>query len=559
MSRLRPLRYPAFVVAVALLAMVGVATAWGLAELRRGVDRVEHSYRVLLALHSTQGHLRSAESAARGYRRTGSPALYAEFRELVPQANQYADRLAELTRDNPAQSRRIGQWRSLLDQRLAELSRLASGEPGGVDSDRALAADVNTGGTARAREVASRIREVEEQLLAERRAVINERATRLTAFVVLGIVLPMLAIGMLLQGLVRENRRARRLEREAREAIAEMESSLGERDRVTEQHRALGGYTGMLQSCQGLDEALELTTGLLERLLPGVGGQFYALRASQNLAEAVATFGTPAVASADLLTPDDCWSLRRGQPYRTGDQHGHVMCRHVARDADTGGIWTLCVPLVAQGTSLGVLHASASHAASPTDNATALLEAVGEQLSLAMVNLQLRETLRQQSLRDPLTGLFNRRYLEASLARELARCQRRGMPLSVLMLDIDHFKRFNDEHGHPAGDALLQKVGEVLASLTRGEDIACRYGGEEFTVVLPEADQAMAVARAEEIREAIGEATVMYLRQEFGPATASIGVATAPAAGETPGALLACADARLYRAKQQGRNRVLAG
>ena len=555
---MRPLRFPALVLAAALLVMVGVAMVWGLAELRQGVDRVEHSYRVLLALHSAQGHLRSAESAARGYRRTGAPALYVEFRELTPQVGQYADRLTTLTADNPPQNQRVLQWRELIDLRLAELTTLVSGQPGAAGTEDALVADVNAGSTARTRDAALRIREIEEELLAERRAVIDERAVRLAGFVVLGIVVPIAVLALLMQGLLGENRRSRRLEREARVAVDEMQASLAERDRVTEQHRLLGGYSGLLQSCQTLDEAFELTTGLLQHLLPSAGGQCYALRTSQNLAESVASFGSPAIPSADVLATEDCWSLRRGQPHRTGDHHGHVMCRHMDRQTDPVGVWTLCVPLVAQGSTLGMLHASAQQEGSLDANDTALLEAVGEQLSLAMVNLQLRESLRQQSLRDSLTGLFNRRYLEEGLERELARCLRRGLPLSVLMLDIDYFKRFNDEHGHPAGDALLQKVGEVLASLTRGEDIACRYGGEEFTLVFPEADVAMATARAEEIREAIAAATVAHLRQELGPATASIGVASAPADGSTPAALLRCADAALYRAKEQGRNRVVA-
>lgn len=558
MSRLRPLRYPALVLAAALLVAVGVGMVWGLAELRQGVDRVEHSYRVLLALHSAQGHLRSAEAAARGYRRTGTPAMYAEFREVAPLALEHAGRLASLTVDNPPQNQRIMQWRELMEHRLGELTALASGVPVVDGAETAVAADVGTGNTTRIRDAAVRIREIEEQLLVERRATIDERAVRLTGFVVLGIVLPLAVLALLLQGLLQENRRSLRLEREARHAVHEMEASLGERDRVTEQHRLLGTYAGLLQSCQTLPEAFELTTSLLQHMLPHGGGCCYALRAPPEPAETVASFGTPALDSADTLVPDDCWALRRGQPHRTDDQHGHVTCRHIDREASPAGVWTLCVPLVAQGNMLGLLHASAPAVDGRADNDTALLEAVGEQLSLAMVNLQLRETLRQQSLRDPLTGLFNRRYLEVGLERELARCRRRGHALSVVMLDVDHFKRFNDEHGHPAGDALLQRVGELLASLTRGEDIACRYGGEEFILVLPEADATLALQRAEQIRKAISTATVTHAGQELGPATASLGVATAPGDGDTPRKLLDCADAALYRAKESGRNRVVA-
>ncbi|WP_151797154.1 GGDEF domain-containing protein, partial [Acinetobacter nosocomialis] len=130
-------------------------------------------------------------------------------------------------------------------------------------------------------------------------------------------------------------------------------------------------------------------------------------------------------------------------------------------------------------------------------------EAAAEQLSLALHNLRLRETLRQQSIRDPLTGLFNRRYLEEALNHELSRCTRRVQPLSVLMLDVDHFKQCNDLHGHSGGDRVLAAIGELLLAQTRGEDICCRYGGEELTIILPEVDLATASAMAEKLRAGI--------------------------------------------------------
>lgn len=211
---------------------------------------------------------------------------------------------------------------------------------------------------------------------------------------------------------------------------------------------------------------------------------------------------------------------------------------------------------MAQGASLGMLHVSARVEDVERDAHSDALEAIAEQLSLALANLQLRETLRVQSIRDPLTGLFNRRYLEENLLREIQRCERRSLPLSVLMLDVDHFKRFNDQHGHAAGDALLSKIGQTLSAMTRSEDIACRYGGEEFTIVLPETDAADARRRAEEIRVAIGSTTVQYMRQSLGPNTASIGIATFPEDGDHPERLLAIADAGLYRAKAAGRGQV---
>jgi diguanylate cyclase (GGDEF)-like protein len=263
------------------------------------------------------------------------------------------------------------------------------------------------------------------------------------------------------------------------------------------------------------------------------------------------------VASGDLIAPGDCWALRRGQPHHVDGRSGGQRCAHIDHSGSVAGISTLCVPLVAQGDTVGLLHVSAMPGAGDDDNEAELVTSVGEQLAMAMANLRLRETLRVQSLRDPLTGLFNRRYLEENLARELQRCERRSLPLSLLMLDVDNFKRFNDQHGHAAGDAVLSHVGRTLEALVRGEDLACRYGGEEFTLILPEADAATAIARAETIRRTVAMTTLLHMGQTLGPVTMSIGVASFPADGATPEVLLGLADASLYRAKAEGRDRVV--
>ena len=185
----------------------------------------------------------------------------------------------------------------------------------------------------------------------------------------------------------------------------------------------------------------------------------------------------------------------------------------------------------------------------------ALVQAAADQLSMTLHTLSLQEKLRVQSIRDPLTGLFNRRYLEESLVRELARCQRRGLSFSVLMLDVDHFKRFNDTHGHPGGDALLAALGKLLQTQLRAEDIACRYGGEEFTVLLPEAGAEQASLRAEQLLQAIRALRVEHMGHELPAVTASIGIAVAGRDGAEH--LLQRADQALYRAKQEGRDRVV--
>jgi diguanylate cyclase (GGDEF)-like protein len=185
-----------------------------------------------------------------------------------------------------------------------------------------------------------------------------------------------------------------------------------------------------------------------------------------------------------------------------------------------------------------------------------LADTVARQIALALANLSLREQLQQQAIRDPLTGLHNRRYLDETLPRELQRAGRQGQPVGVIMLDIDHFKRFNDTYGHDAGDTLLRVAGDFLQQHTRGDDIACRYGGEEFTLVLPGASLADTQQRAEELRAGIQSLNVAHQGQPLDKVTASLGIAIFPAHGSTAEVLVSAADQALYQAKRNGRNRV---
>jgi diguanylate cyclase (GGDEF)-like protein len=185
-----------------------------------------------------------------------------------------------------------------------------------------------------------------------------------------------------------------------------------------------------------------------------------------------------------------------------------------------------------------------------------LAKTVAEQIALALANVKLRETLRLQASQDPLTGLFNRRYLEDSLAREFHRAARRKRTLGVMMLDLDHFKRFNDEFGHDAGDLVLREVATFLAGRARREDIVCRYGGEEFVLVLPECSLEGLESLAEQVRLGIHGLVLKHRGRRLPTVTVSVGVALHPDHGDTPGALLQTADIGLYRSKAAGRDRV---
>ncbi len=185
-----------------------------------------------------------------------------------------------------------------------------------------------------------------------------------------------------------------------------------------------------------------------------------------------------------------------------------------------------------------------------------MAKTLADAIGLSLANLRLRERLRQQSIVDVLTGLFNRRYMEETLEREVRRCARAHQPLSVMMMDLDHFKEFNDRHGHAAGDILLSELGVFLRSHVRLEDVACRYGGEEFTLIFPDSSLESTAQRADLIRLGIESLRVEYGGGVIGPVTISIGVAAFPEHGIDGAEVLRCADEALYRAKREGRNRI---
>lgn len=562
-SRMRLYRLPALLTALALLLGVGAAAVLGVRSFQASSDRIGHSYRVLNQIESVRVAVRAAQADARGHRISGHAEFRSEYLQSLDASARATDALIALTADNPAQQQRALRLREQTEEHLAELERVAGTQlaEGMEAARRATRAGLSLRQMQRIDATSQEMLAHEHRLLDERSRYNRRNAALVTGFVVLGILMSLLLLALLMGNLARENRRSRLLEREARRAVHKLQASLLQRDRLSEQRRRLSEYTGMLQSCQTRDEIMALTSAVVEDLLPDCSGRCYLLRASHDILEATASFGAPPlVASSEQMLPDQCWALRRGRPHLTADGRSGARCAHLDRADAAGEAATLCIPLAAQGALLGLLHVSGpARADADADEAetTAAVAAVAEQLAMALANLQLRESLRMQSLRDGLTGLFNRRYLEESLARELRRCERRQLPLSVLMLDIDHFKRFNDEHGHAAGDAVLAHVASTLQSLVRAEDIACRYGGEEFTVLMPEADAASALDRAEQIRSTIGSAALLHLSGTLGPVTTSIGVATFPADGSTPASLLAAADAMLYRAKAAGRNRVL--
>jgi len=319
----------------------------------------------------------------------------------------------------------------------------------------------------------------------------------------------------------------------------------------------LNRMSELLLSCETRTEAYTVIARSAARLFVGLGG---ALAVPGEAAgpdlRVVASWGEPG-ALPTTFPAGHCWALRRGAIHEVNELTPGTRCRHLS---DPPPPAHLCLPLTVRGDTLGLLHLCARAALTAAEFADlrTLAVAFSEAAKLALSNIRLQETLREQAIRDPLTGLFNRRYLDETLPRELQLSRRRGEPLAAAMLDLDHFKRFNDAYGHEAGDAVLRAVGALLAGSLRGGDVACRYGGEELTLILPGATLEAARGRLEGLRQALMQTRVLYHGGDLPAITVSIGVTVAGAQETDAAAVLARADAALFRAKESGRNRVVA-
>jgi diguanylate cyclase (GGDEF)-like protein/PAS domain S-box-containing protein len=354
----------------------------------------------------------------------------------------------------------------------------------------------------------------------------------------------------------------KRTEEELRRAHNELNLALAEAGERARANEKLTELVDMIQCCQSREQAFKIVEEVLGTVFPSCGGALYLISPSRDEAEAMAAWGRGEEAEK-LFRPQDCWGLRRGKVHVVPDTQSAMRCGHARSTPDAGHI---CIPLMAHGETLGLLYFECPRDAvvlapeihsNPWKGIAERAAVVGERLSLALANLQLREVLRQQSVRDPLTGLFNRRYMEETLDRELSSAARRNDPVAVAMCDLDRFKDFNDIFGHDAGDLVLREVSAVLKANVRHGDIVCRLGGEEFVIILPGASVDIARERLEAIRQQVQSLTITHRGRTLGKVTISAGIAGFRKDGATAEELLRIADKALYSAKNDGRNRVV--
>jgi diguanylate cyclase (GGDEF)-like protein/PAS domain S-box-containing protein len=348
---------------------------------------------------------------------------------------------------------------------------------------------------------------------------------------------------------------------ESRQANEKLASALDKLKERSHQSGVLNEMREYLQACSTMQETGPVILRSMKKLFPNSEGALFLLSASKTDLESAVRWGDfPEDIDDNVFSPDACWGLRRGSVYVVDDIESGLICPHLKHPPSTA---YACLPLMAKGDVLGLLHIRGRSAGKAEDSLRLisglkdLATSLSELLSLSISNIKLRETLSNQSIKDSLTGLFNRRYMEEIFQREIYRAARKQESIGIVMIDIDHFKSFNDAHGHLTGDMALVEIANVFRAGLRKSDIACRYGGEEFTLILPECPLDEAGKMAARLAEETKNLRIQSGGLVFGPITLSMGVAAFPQHGANPADLLRAADAALYRAKQEGRDRII--
>ena len=589
---------------VVVIALVSLAGLLADASNRTNASfrLVTHSVTVIEATEAALAELREAESGQRGFILTHDPAYARIADERVKAAMRDIARVIRLTADNRLQQTRAREIARLMNERIGVLGiPLALGRSGRFAEAAAFI------GNGRGRDLMGAITARtngfldEERILRMNRSDAADRRLARGKWIALtgaALVALLVVIGfwLLVQGIRRPlammmaamtelgsgDRRAlvstamgsrefarlargynamvERLdhalneqsnsERRLQSANAELRQSsdtLRERGEVIE---LLGGMAHRMQAARTDDELAAIIRVFVPRVLPALPGALYAHNNSRNMLVPIADWGGLHVGD-EGFAPDQCWALRRGQSHCVTEPGGDVVCTHVAADE-----LYHCEPLLAGGEVIGVLYLRGQLQAESRFR----LAVLTENIASALVNHRLQRSLREQTIRDPLTGLFNRRYMEEALTLEIARASRSHAALSLVMCDVDHFKRFNDDFGHDAGDVVLKAVAAEMRSRFRDGDVICRFGGEEFTIIAPGTTAEALMNRVETVRQAISELVVRHNGKALGSTSMSFGIATWTNTMTRDGStLIQAADAALYQAKRAGRNQVLIG
>jgi diguanylate cyclase (GGDEF)-like protein len=545
-----------FTVAVAIMLGVAAVAYFAFTQTAALDAWIVHTRDVIDTIDDVSIAVGDIESGSRGYVITGNTSFLEPYSAGKTRVVQLAEKLAKLIQDNAIQAKRVQQLRtSLLERADVAAKTVALRETGGNEqASRIVAEERGLKVASEIRALLSEMRSEEDRLLEQRTQ--KARNARTTALVLggAGVLSSLVIIGLVFGLVLLEARRRQRAEAELSAANQRLSSTLSQAERLIQEKRMIDRVAGLLHRCSTLEETREIIFKELRQALPESRGAVYLSRASRDLVEVITDWNEPRGFNAGKsFSPEECWALKSGalRVMRTSDD---VACGHV--DLTTTEA-VVCVPMNVQGESIGVMVVEGSP--DQFDDAQLdLIRRLVDQIGMSLATLQLQQRLRDQSFQDPLTGLFNRRYFEIAIEKEISRADRHQQTIGVVMIDVDHFKSINDRYGHEAGDSLLKRISDVLRGHVRVEDIICRYGGEEFLLVLPGDSPGATQRRAETLRQEV-EKLVAVLQDGtlVTDTTISLGVAIYPTHGSSWQDVVGIADKALYRAKDLGRNRTV--
>ena len=357
-----------------------------------------------------------------------------------------------------------------------------------------------------------------------------------------------------IQGIARDITERTKTEEALQQANQKLEAWVRELEQRTREMTLLSEMGDILRACLTTAEVYEVIMRVAQEIFPQQGGALCVIGPLRNIVEAVAEWGD--ISGLELtFTPDECWALRIGRIHWVEDTQVGLLCKHLRTPIPSG---YLCVPMMAQSEAVGVLHLTVSEGTPMPEAKKRLAMAMAEHVGMALSNLRLHETLRTQSIRDQLTGLFNRSFMEESLEIELRRTVRSQLPLSVIMLELDNFQRINENFGREVGDSILRRMGMLLQANIRKGDIVCRYGNQTYVIILPQGGFDACCQRANNLCDIARALEVKYQGKQVGHITTSVGLAVFPGHGQTVENLLRSAEAALSRAKNSGGDSVVA-
>lgn len=503
---------------------------------------IDHSQMVLANLQLESQRLDRIGSSLKLFQATGNPDNLQTSEASAFALQEGVATLRKLVQDNPSQAHHVEE----LDSAIRALT-------GTLNSPNQLKV-LPSREIQNCRNILSDIETEEQDILRQRSEESQNSSTRSLISGAGYLDFSLIVVVVLFVFLIRDALRRRRFEEKLSLTNDHLEATIDELERRGREATLLKHARDELHLCVTSAEAQLCTVRHLEQLVPGSSGATLTINNSRSMLEIAASWNNPVMLS-DGFGPDACCGLRAGRiRWRTPGQ-SEINCSHFIGSAPESYV---CIPLAAQGETLGFacLIFTTQEIADLARSRIPQINELLELASMAIAGLNLRVKLENQSIQDGLTRLFNRNFMEIALERELHRAARRMAPLAVLMMDIDHFKAFNDTFGHEAGDAVLREVADCFRQAVRSEDVICRYGGEEFVIILPEASAEIAAQRAEVIRHAAGKLRLHYKGEPLRQISLSIGIAMYPSAAREASDLIRIADQALYEAKRAGRDRV---